>query len=251
MNVMSWNKVYALFPDLTFIKRANCRLKNKDDLEVREHNNCAKYARRGWPTLERITGLAGTRSKSVTTKKARHVGDKRTWTMSLNVAGVQASETPDYVLENCFFGMRIHHLTQRYVVRALLCDPFIFEHAYTTCEDAEDMWQLAHGKIVALTHEVLNGLLDVDPSAVPEWTLEAGESHFQVHLRDDVRFPPGFRPVYFDDVVPRWHENWIRHEGDENCCNFNVGEWVEIGIGWLTRRYERMRALEGYYALKT
>ncbi|CAJ2501734.1 Uu.00g045870.m01.CDS01 [Anthostomella pinea] len=102
VNFITWNKAYSLFPIATFVDHETIPLKRLNNQEKRYHE---KYRPRGWtmkasPPQVLETGF-------VTTVRAssgqRRVGDRHTWAIPLDTAGVTPAPTPDYVIESSCF----------------------------------------------------------------------------------------------------------------------------------------------------
>ena len=114
VNVMSWNKVYSVFPLSTPIQHKGYQLKPIDDHHAPLVN---KYSRRGWDMQE----IMWPEEKRINhpVRKYRRLGDRFTWTIPVDSKKVEWSKTPDYVLEYASFRMVSNHeypgLDERYI----------------------------------------------------------------------------------------------------------------------------------------
>lgn len=111
-NLMSWNKIYAIYPQQTFIERS-LRLTNPTSSlnktranvqPIDEQNGPGymelrdKYENRGWSfaLVSKPEQIAYLKSPFSST---RMLADTKTWQLKLDTADVEASPTPDCVLE--------------------------------------------------------------------------------------------------------------------------------------------------------
>jgi hypothetical protein len=120
LRFLSWNKAYVLFPHEMFVEE-NCRLLSRDDWDISGYlttwhdtqqlrhqaqtsddarvGNTARLDRR---LLFLLLGVA----EDGPDHMYRRIGDKHTWILNLDVAGVTVPDTPDAVLESTMFEVR-------------------------------------------------------------------------------------------------------------------------------------------------
>lgn len=102
VNVITWNKAYALFPDATFIERKTYMLKPLDDYFGML---LAKYSAHGWTTLQTQWPEDQRLSHSLQLNEHRRVGDRKTWTITLDIEGMGKISKPDSVIEHACFAV--------------------------------------------------------------------------------------------------------------------------------------------------
>ncbi|KAJ4343410.1 hypothetical protein N0V95_006672 [Ascochyta clinopodiicola] len=108
LNFISWNKAYSLLPYSTFVERESFLLTCLDD-ELGDYlkmlgDEGLKTKSVSWD--QRRVPYRGVRAHykdSDTTTRHRRIGDKFSWVLTLDVEGVQASCTPDAVIETTTF----------------------------------------------------------------------------------------------------------------------------------------------------
>lgn len=92
MNVITWNKAFALFPRTTFLRHHAYPLSKLTEYYTLLH---AKYTRRGWA----MRTLPPHSSTPPELSSYRRVGDRMSWQMTLDAQSVVQTGQPDYVLE--------------------------------------------------------------------------------------------------------------------------------------------------------
>lgn len=85
INIIAFNKAYALFPEATFEERVSLVML---DLQSYEGKALAKYSQRGWVMVSRIWPHHAALNSSFALGSCRWVGDKRTWVLHLNMDGI-------------------------------------------------------------------------------------------------------------------------------------------------------------------
>lgn len=104
LNIISWNKAYAIFPKSSFIWHKGFLAhvldgKLKDD-----------YSRYGWRTQDVQWVEDEARDKSFV--RERRVGDKHSWMILFDTTDVSWSPTPDFVLEHAVFSIEMKNLNR-------------------------------------------------------------------------------------------------------------------------------------------
>ncbi|KAL9580239.1 MAG: hypothetical protein Q9212_004611 [Teloschistes hypoglaucus] len=94
VNVISWNKAYAIYPQSSFIHHKSYLLKKMDDYNGR---SVAKYDARGWRSQDVLWPEEEASHGCIV--KPRRLNDKFTWTIPFDVIDVAPAATPDFVLE--------------------------------------------------------------------------------------------------------------------------------------------------------
>jgi len=106
VNVISWNKAYSICPDATFLERETFVLQPLIDGSEKA---IAKYAERGWrnwisPEDQRADGKELPRSLAPKPSgQFRRLGDTKTWTVKLDIRGVDTPIEPRLLLEHACF----------------------------------------------------------------------------------------------------------------------------------------------------
>ncbi|MCJ1348685.1 hypothetical protein MMC31_006918 [Peltigera leucophlebia] len=104
LNIISWNKAYAIFPKSSFISHKGFLAHALDG------NITDDYSRYGWRIQDVQWGEdeRGDKSFGLT----RRVGDKYTWIISFDTTNVSWSPTPDFVLEYAVFSIETYKLNR-------------------------------------------------------------------------------------------------------------------------------------------
>ncbi|KAL5324180.1 hypothetical protein ACEPPN_008724 [Leptodophora sp. 'Broadleaf-Isolate-01'] len=223
INFMSWNTAYSMFPAMTFLEpRSQCRVCWVPDNEDRIQSLIEKYSKRGWKAEQmQFAGF-------------RRVGDSRSWKIVLDIARVEPSSTPDYVLENCHFnvvppiGFPIGPIGPIEDLRQALSFEFtsdVLKYKYTGGEHSTgDFWSEMFMK-ATLHGLLLDELRKLDHEAQPhflarptQWSDFDRRMYLSVHvfMRRSFVKPDSWR--YYDDQVPTWLKEW---EEEKNMRELN------------------------------
>jgi len=133
VNIITWDKAYALFPLPTFIHRKTYVLKPLNDYFGAL---LLKYSQQGW------NGLGTLWPEEVTYfhpfQAERSIGDKLTWTIAFDTQGVRCPSIPDSVIEYSFFSIAESlnpdpstRLTTHYDISAQEFSACTLRHPYT------------------------------------------------------------------------------------------------------------------------
>jgi hypothetical protein len=106
MNVITWNKAFALFPRTTFLRHNAYPLTVVTDYYAKLH---AKYTRRGW-AMRTLPPETETPRELI---DYRRIGDRMSWQMSLDTQSVVRAEQPDYVVEYSQFNVTSGYSSDR------------------------------------------------------------------------------------------------------------------------------------------
>ncbi|CAD0089984.1 unnamed protein product, partial [Aureobasidium vineae] len=101
VNVITWNKAYCMFPNVTFMDRRMYFLHHPDEAMGQV---LSKYSAHGWRTSNWVD-YDQTRgcNKLGIREKFRRVGDSSTWVIPLNLYKIRRPECPDSMIESCSF----------------------------------------------------------------------------------------------------------------------------------------------------
>jgi hypothetical protein len=215
VNIISWNKAFALFPDVTFLEpRTGYFLKfhNKHDTPYTR-----KYHTRGWPQVDPYPKWRSKPPLSLKVKEPRYVGDSKTWTILLDTTGVEPSMVPDFVLETSCFeltyfqeGPRSYSSTHwYYVLNAHTCESCVLKYKYTSSwSDERDLWwNFIKNKLDDLTRDELNKLMEEEKPAF--WTQPVPPDKHLYLYNSKIEKPSTW--TYYDDLVPEWRYEWLEH----------------------------------------
>jgi len=213
VNIITWNKAYAIFPDCTFLKRKTYMLKPLDDWLG---SQLSKYSKRGWPTLETQWIEDQRFSNSLQDRAQRRAGDSKTWIIALDTDGVEMPTTPDSVIEYSCFSI-VKESTQGsqsnfdersyYHINAALFSACVIPYKYTYA-GYEDFWANHLGsRLDNLTKiELMKLSLDERPDA---FRNPRGNITYREH---DAEINKPSTWVYYDDQVLQWYKYW-----EDNC----------------------------------
>jgi hypothetical protein len=218
VNVITWNKAYCMFPNVTFMDRRMYLLHNPDKAMG---NILSKYSAHGWRTSDWV-GFDQTKgcNKAGIRERLRRIGDASTWVIPLNTHKIRTPQCPDSVLESCTFQISPDSEPQasRYAVTGLKTfgiDAQTFsccmlKHVYTF--HAPDIsWimflreRLSHliklellktGDIALITTTIQPDFESGDPTRCP----------LLGNLRTGFKRPDGWECV--DHMLPAWLEEW-------------------------------------------
>lgn len=104
LNIISWNKGYAIFPKSSFISHKGF-LAHVLDGKVKN-----EYSGYGWRTQDVQWVEDERRDKSFSPE--RRVGDKHSWMIAFDTTKVSWSPTPDFVLEHAVFSIEMNKLNR-------------------------------------------------------------------------------------------------------------------------------------------
>ncbi|TIA59102.1 hypothetical protein D6C77_05064 [Aureobasidium pullulans] len=101
VNIITWNKAYCMFPNVTFIDRRMYFLHNPDEALGQI---LSKYSAHGWRTSEWVDydQTKGCNKPGIR-ENFRRVGDSSSWVIPLNLHKIRTPESSDSILESCTF----------------------------------------------------------------------------------------------------------------------------------------------------
>ena len=224
LNVISWNKAYAVFPKDTFIGRKTYMLQ---PLDAYFEKLLHKYNHRGWQPEEILWSEDDQHTTSI--KPTRRLGGNVTWVVPLSIDGVQKPSQPDFVLEHTSFTMHAisRHEHQEpgypsstsYQISAVTFEHVALKHRYVVEEhlQAENSDQMPW--ICFLAHRLhRHGMLQLmatKPQDRPAWFTEAQDHNMtlmfnRLMTQDDGTAIRNFkRPEHWrhiDENIPTWYK---------------------------------------------
>ena len=210
VNVISWNKAYALFPEPSFVHHKSYLLKDMHDYIGKL---LAKYDERGWKCHDILWPEDEASNRSMIVD--RRLGDRHTWKIPLDTSGVARPAIPDMVLEYSTFRLgkrpRKNPDLGHYNIDVRNFDSMVLEHEYSTCSTAKGFWSSFAGP--RLERLSFLELCKIPPSQRP-WRIQdtmdlvrAGRGPYFFHLKRDLGLLQ--LPTY-DFEIPKWYADWER-----------------------------------------
>ncbi|KAH0167768.1 hypothetical protein KCU86_g17818, partial [Aureobasidium melanogenum] len=101
VNIITWNKAYCMFPNVTFVDRRMYFLHTPDEAMGQI---LSKYSAHGWRTSDWADyDQARGCNKPGIRENLRRIGDSSTWIIPLSLYKIRTPGRPDSVLESCTF----------------------------------------------------------------------------------------------------------------------------------------------------
>ncbi|TIA83411.1 hypothetical protein D6C76_02075 [Aureobasidium pullulans] len=217
VNIITWNKAYCMFPNVTFIDRRMYFLHNPDEALGQI---LSKYSAHGWRTSEWVDydQTKGCNKPGIR-ENFRRVGDSSSWVIPLNLHKIRTPETSDSILESCTFQIfpdsgpqkSRHAVTglKTFSIGAQIFSCCMLKHNYTFhTPDASWSRFLRENLSRMIMLEILKtGDADlIARTRQPDFML--GDHKCCPLLRTRPRFqrPEGWE--YVDHMIPSWLEEW-------------------------------------------
>jgi hypothetical protein len=206
LNVIAWNKAYALFARDTFLHRKTYMLK---PLDPYFETLIRKYTQRGWRWEE----VMRPEDHSTTTaiQPIRRLGDRFTWMVSLSTQDVETPRQPDLVLEYSFFSLRSRRTRSRPATVSYLLSAEPFRHItldYRFVRPGRHRTWLFFLEDRLCAYANL-GLLAMKPEDRPAWfdrLISLDPLLYDQKTMDEFQRPEGW--TTFDGDIPRWYDQW-------------------------------------------
>ena len=208
MNVISWNKAYALFASPTYLDHKGYLLQRLDEHRA---SLLVKYGRRGWKFQDIMWPEDQHRNDPF--REVRRVGDKFTWTLPFNTKGIERPETPDSVLEYAVFSVSKTHPdgegeSTRYSIsiKEFNACTLKYKHTFARFKKNYQSWEsFLCERMDRLTLIELHKLDPVDRSDIWQSCIERPVCLYLRNRRWPVK-PATW--VYSDDEIPKWYKYW-------------------------------------------
>ncbi|KAL8823699.1 MAG: hypothetical protein Q9191_005627 [Dirinaria sp. TL-2023a] len=229
VNVITWNKAYALFPQPSFVHHKAYMLKPINDYFGKL---VAKYDMRGWTSQ----GIVWPEDKAShgSILEHRRLGDRFTWTVPFNTEGVRHAAQPDSVLEYSNFRLleathspvgtlrasadefliptRNHNLAGFYRVRGGVFKALTLKYRYISA-DAEGFWyRFAGPRLEKLSYIEL---YKTASSARPQSLMDDVESDSPLYDLCSKVDRCGIAIPSYDHEIPGWYATWERQLASE------------------------------------
>lgn len=220
VNVISWNKAYAIYPQSSFIHHKSYLLKKMDDYNGR---SVAKYDARGWRSQDVLWPEEEASHGCIF--KPRRLNDKFTWTIPLDDTDVAPAETPDFVLEFSSWKLAKCSEDDRWNISSKLlfyktyCDKIrtpILEHCYIfqhRCFSSsrggyeECFWEdFLQPRLIRMTLMELHKVPAAKRSQLIEDMMKSDPENLYV-LRAELERCGISLPKY-DHEIPGWYAEW-------------------------------------------
>lgn len=201
INVVSWSKAYALFPNSTFICRDGLVLKRPNEYFK---NQLQKYKQRGWTVEE---------SPPVEDKELRHefartrrVGDRFSFIMPFDTNGIALPRVPDAVLEYASFDILRDSPLRPHQISARTYSACMLEYEYTGTSTF-------HSSICSVMDErTLEEIRKLPEASRPPYFSETIEVRNNLSSYRDQLQQDGIQLKKHDDKMPEWYAEWERRQ---------------------------------------
>ena len=217
VNIISWNKAYSVFPQPSFLYHKTYLLTPITDYFGKL---LSKYGERGWAAQGILWPEDEASHKSML--EPRRLGDKWTWIIPLDQAGIDDHDMPDSVLEFSTFRLFKEEYDEPspgyYDMEATSFRSLVLEHEYVSSMD------LGHGFWTTFAGPRLERLSMIElcktPSASRPAPIQARMdlvwNRDDQGLNDPVRLYPLVQYIgemelsCYDHEMPGWYAEWER-----------------------------------------
>lgn len=196
VNIISWNKAYAVFPQPTFLQYKAYMLKFATD----EYGPLlGDLSSKGWKTQPTIwkeeeddirdAWLGRTDCRGAREICRRRIGDSLTWQIPVPTTSTAKSKTPDSVLEYSEFeierensrGDELEYTVPCYILKAPTFTSLVLRYEYTSCKESMQAFAFRLETLTRLE------LLKLEPSERPAALME--EDIFRSYRLHEEPFP--------------------------------------------------------------
>ena len=218
VNVISWNKAYAIFPQPSFVYHRTYLLKDMTD---HFGKLLYKYGNRGWTSQGTLWFEDEASHKSML--EPRRLGDKWTWTIPFDQTGISRPSTPDSVLEFSTFDLRKQVHSQpnpgHYIIHAREFRSLVLKHHYVIpikYSNKRDFWiSFAAPRLERLSMmELWKMPPELRPTIVQDRLDEAwSRAHdsnpaYSVSLYTLESYLGDIQLPCYDHEIPGWYAEW-------------------------------------------
>ena len=211
VNLISWNKAYAVYPQPSFLYHKTYLLKPMSDYFGKL---LAKYEERGWrsqdvlwPEDEASHGSMG---------ESRRLGDRFTWIISLDTRGVNRCDTPDSVLDYAGFGLgkRKNAALEYYQTDARRFSALTLKYRYIFPENRSEFWFRFLGpRMDRITLMELYKIPSASRSQLIQYAMQ--DRRERLRLLDDELAQCGIQLPSYDHVIPGWYAEWEKQQASQ------------------------------------
>ncbi|KEQ59056.1 uncharacterized protein M437DRAFT_88006 [Aureobasidium melanogenum CBS 110374] len=223
VNIITWNKAYCMFPNVTFVDRRMYFLHTPDEAMGQI---LSKYSAHGWRTSDWVDyDQARGCNKAGIRENFRRVGDSSTWVIPLNLYKIRTPSQPDSVLESCTFQVfpdsgpsgSLHTGLKTFGIGAQTFSCCMLKYTYTFHAPDTSWMVFLREKISRMV------MLEV---------LKTGDAD----LIASTRRPDFMSGGYRDCPLLRWRPRFERPDGWE-CVDHMLPAWLEE---WKSIERERL-----------
>lgn len=221
VNIITWNKAYCMFPNVTFVDRRMYFLHTPDEAM---EQILSKYSAHGWRTSDWVDyDQARGCNKPGIRENLRRIGDSSTWIIPLNLYKIRTPEHPDSVLESCTFQIlpdsepstSRHTRPKTFGIGAQTFSCCILKYTYTFHAPDASWLVFLREKLSRMI--ILEVLKTGDPNLITRTRqpdFMSGDHRDCPLIRSRPRFerPDGWECV--DHMLPAWLEEWKSTEGE-------------------------------------
>ena len=219
VNIISWNKAYAVFPQPSFLYHKTYLLIGVTDYFGKL---LSKYGKRGWTVQGHLWPEDEESHKSML--EPRRLGDKWTWIIPLDQTGVSRPSTPDSVLEYSTFDLCKQEYNQPhpgyYSVEVMGFRSLVLGYNYVSLVDYADPWgfwttfagprleRLSMIELCKIPSElrppVVQARLDLVRSRMsdPDQDNQTKLYNLESAIGTDIELS------YYDHEIPSWYAEW-------------------------------------------
>ncbi|KAF4637168.1 hypothetical protein G7Y89_g920 [Cudoniella acicularis] len=207
INFITWNKIYSIFPDSTFLDHETLRLRNAGDEET---ELIAKYAERGWQTKLELREAGTLPARCIQNISNRRLGDSNSWIIALDTEGITNSPTPDAVIDYSWFkispvskyGSLEFNESKRYHIKTNLTGSCVLRYRYSFPPTGWNWcWANQMRKLNELTRAEIEKMPAEDR---PAWFANAGPRFEFYGYNSRINKPPTW--LYYDEKITMWYE---------------------------------------------
>ena len=210
VNIISWNKAYAVYALSTYIQHRGYLFCELDDYFA---GLVAKYSQRGWKIQDRM--WPGDHRLNHPMREHRRVGDKYTWIIPLNISDVERAKIPDYVLEYAGFAVKTPEGFPQST------DDRPYSHYHIGCHRFAAhvlQYEYTYGTWAKFVGERTDRLISLELSKLKVADRPSEYAALMATPENylyDRKFDKPSTWNYWDEEIPRWYRAWEGTESNE------------------------------------
>lgn len=233
MNVLTWNKAYALYPQCTFVLNSGVALRDQD---MYFDSHAEKYRGRQYPisVLEEVDKRRSLREMT----QIRRPGDSLTWKVPFDTSGITPPAKPDFVFEHCSFGFvdkassgddrrdDEEYAPLPYCITAEDFESCVLKYHYTR-PNHDDFFNGIKWTLDNLTRQELQKLPKERRPRCYDEMLE-NDWGLQYYRRQLTNRDGSYLLNFYDEKIPEWYADWEKSSSRYmKACLAPEGEYFE------------------------